>query len=39
LTLGAERPIVVAKLREHHEGWLPAYMAGNELVGNELADN
>jgi phosphoribosylformylglycinamidine synthase len=29
LTLGAERPIVVAKLRERHEGWLPGYMAGN----------
>ena len=29
LTLGAERPIVVKTLRERHEGWLPAYMAGN----------
>ena len=29
LTLGAERPIVVAKLRERHDGWLPGYMAGN----------
>jgi phosphoribosylformylglycinamidine synthase len=28
LTLQDERPIVVAKLRERFEGWLPAYMAG-----------
>jgi phosphoribosylformylglycinamidine synthase len=28
LTLGSERPIVVTKLRERFEGWLPAYMAG-----------
>lgn len=28
LTLEGERPIVVAKLRERFEGWLPAYMAG-----------
>jgi phosphoribosylformylglycinamidine synthase subunit PurL len=28
LTLEAERPILVAKLRERFEGWLPAYMAG-----------
>jgi phosphoribosylformylglycinamidine synthase len=29
LTLGAERPILVTILREHSEGWLPAYMAGS----------
>jgi phosphoribosylformylglycinamidine synthase len=28
LTLKGERPILVAKLRESFEGWLPAYMAG-----------
>src|SRR5258708_5108413 len=28
LTLEAERPILVGKLRERLEGWLPAYMAG-----------
>jgi phosphoribosylformylglycinamidine synthase len=28
LTLPGERPISVAKLRERHEIWLPAYMAG-----------
>ena len=28
LTLAGERPILVAKLRESFEGWLPAYMAG-----------
>jgi phosphoribosylformylglycinamidine synthase len=28
LTLAAERPILVAKLRDSFEGWLPAYMAG-----------
>ncbi len=28
LTLDGERPILVAKLREHFEAWLPAYMAG-----------
>jgi phosphoribosylformylglycinamidine synthase II len=28
LTLRGERPILVAKLRERFEGWLPAYMAG-----------
>ena len=28
LTLQGERRIVVAKLRERFEGWLPAYMAG-----------
>jgi len=28
LTLQEERPILVAKLRERFEGWLPAYMAG-----------
>jgi phosphoribosylformylglycinamidine synthase subunit PurL len=28
LTLEGERPIVVAKLGERFEGWLPAYMAG-----------
>ena len=28
LTLQGERPILVAKLRERFEGWLPAYMAG-----------
>ncbi|HKF09682.1 MAG TPA: phosphoribosylformylglycinamidine synthase subunit PurL [Xanthobacteraceae bacterium] len=27
LTLEGERPILVAKLRERFEGWLPAYMA------------
>ena len=28
LTLAGERPIVVAKLSESFEGWLPAYMSG-----------
>jgi phosphoribosylformylglycinamidine synthase len=28
LTLRGERPILVAKLRERFEAWLPAYMAG-----------
>jgi phosphoribosylformylglycinamidine synthase subunit PurL len=28
LTLQDERPILVAKLRERFEGWLPAYVAG-----------
>ena len=28
LTLAGERPILVAKLRESFEGWLPNYMAG-----------
>src|SRR5262252_4247513 len=28
LTLEGERPILVAKLRERFEGWLPAYLAG-----------
>jgi phosphoribosylformylglycinamidine synthase subunit PurL len=28
LTLEGERPILVAKLRERFEGWLPAYMTG-----------
>ena len=28
LTLQDERPILVAKLRERFEGWLPRYMAG-----------
>jgi len=28
LTLEGERPILVAKLSERFEGWLPAYMAG-----------
>ena len=28
LILEGERPILVAKLRERFEGWLPAYMAG-----------
>src|SRR5262249_16611983 len=28
LTLEGERPILVAKLRERFEGWLPAYIAG-----------
>jgi phosphoribosylformylglycinamidine synthase len=28
LTVAGERPILVAKLRESFEGWLPAYMAG-----------
>jgi phosphoribosylformylglycinamidine synthase len=27
LTLAGERPILVAKLRESFEAWLPAYMA------------
>jgi phosphoribosylformylglycinamidine synthase subunit PurL len=27
LTLGSERPILVATLKERFEGWLPAYMA------------
>ena len=27
LTLQGERPILVAKLRERFEGWLPAYMS------------
>jgi len=30
LTLEGERPILVAKLRERFEGWLPAYMAGGQ---------
>src|SRR5262249_9388965 len=30
LTLGAERPILVATLRHGFEGWLPAYMAGHD---------
>jgi phosphoribosylformylglycinamidine synthase len=28
LAFGDERPIAVAQLKERHEGWLPAYMAG-----------
>jgi phosphoribosylformylglycinamidine synthase len=28
LTLEGERPILIARLRERFEGWLPAYMAG-----------
>jgi phosphoribosylformylglycinamidine synthase len=28
LTLAGERPILVSKLRESFEGWLPAYMGG-----------
>jgi len=28
LTLAGERPMLVKILREHFEGWLPAYMAG-----------
>jgi phosphoribosylformylglycinamidine (FGAM) synthase-like enzyme len=28
LTVGGERPILVARLREVFEGWLPAYMSG-----------
>jgi len=28
LTLPGERPILLDALRERHEGWLPAYMAG-----------
>jgi len=31
LTLRAERPILVAKLREAFEGWLPSYMAGGVI--------
>jgi phosphoribosylformylglycinamidine synthase len=31
LTLAGERPILVTKLRESFEGWLPAYMAGGTL--------
>src|SRR3954468_8660200 len=30
LTLQGDRPILVAKLRERFEGWLPAYMAGGQ---------
>jgi phosphoribosylformylglycinamidine synthase len=30
LTLEGERPILVAKLRERFEGWLPDYMAGGQ---------
>jgi phosphoribosylformylglycinamidine synthase len=30
LTLAGARPILVAKLRELHESWLPAYMAGRD---------
>jgi phosphoribosylformylglycinamidine synthase len=30
LTLGAERPILVKTLAQKFEGWLPAYMAGQE---------
>jgi len=30
LTLGPERPILVSTLRDQHESWLPAYMAGHE---------
>jgi phosphoribosylformylglycinamidine synthase len=29
LTLAGERPILIARLRERFEGWLPAYMAGH----------
>jgi len=29
LTLAGERPMLVTMLREHSEGWLPAYMAGS----------
>ena len=32
LTLPGERPILVAKLRERFEGWLPAYMAVARLI-------
>ena len=28
LAVGAERPLPVAELKKHFEGWLPAYMAG-----------
>ena len=28
LTLGAERPVALAHLRDKFEGWLPGYMAG-----------
>ena len=28
LTLPGEREILLDKLRERHEGWMPAYMAG-----------
>jgi phosphoribosylformylglycinamidine synthase len=28
LTLPGEREILLNALRERHEGWLPAYMAG-----------
>jgi phosphoribosylformylglycinamidine synthase subunit PurL len=28
LTLGSERPMLVKRLQERFEGWLPAYMAG-----------
>ena len=30
LTLPGERPISIAKLRQRFEGWLPAYMAGQD---------
>jgi phosphoribosylformylglycinamidine synthase subunit PurL len=29
LTLPGERPLLLDALREKHEGWLPAYMAGS----------
>jgi hypothetical protein len=32
LTLPGERPIVVKKLQERFEGWLPAYMAGPDVT-------
>jgi phosphoribosylformylglycinamidine synthase len=31
LTLAGERPILIARLRERFEGWLPAYMAGETV--------
>jgi phosphoribosylformylglycinamidine synthase len=30
LTIAGERAMLVANLRERHEGWLPGYMAGRQ---------
>ena len=35
MTLPGERPILLDTLRERHEGWLPAYMAGRALITAE----
>jgi phosphoribosylformylglycinamidine synthase subunit PurL len=32
LTLGSERPMLVKRLQERFEGWLPAYMAGPDVT-------